>query len=312
MNLATTICCLQQKILAGDERFLARLLHGWTEDAQDFARYKLHHVLLVCLIAFLLSWLLRSITHHMVVIAERHAPSPQRLGQVKTMAGVIRTSGTGVIVFISGLGILAAMVLNLVPLLASAGAAGIAIGLAAQNIVRAVFSGMLILVEDQFNVGDVVTVAGLTGTVESMTLRKTCLRLANGAASVISNSQITTVQNQSARNSISTVNVSVDYSADPDAVASLLCALAMGLRQGEEFGGIFTADPEVLGLDDLKGSEMIFAVLFKTRPNQQYAMLREFRRRVRLAFEEHRLLPGDPQRPFREYGEKPRQPDLPA
>lgn len=299
MKIVTLGMILLQQSMAKDEHFAARLLRGWSEDAQDFMRYKLHHVLLVCLIALFLSWLLRLVTRHMVVLAERHAPSPQRLGQVKTMAGVLRTSGLALIGFISGLGVLAAIGLNLEPLLASAGVAGIAIGLAAQNIVRDVFNGMLILIEDQFNVGDVVTIAGLTGTVESMTLRKTSLRAASGALCVIANSQITTVQNMSAYNSVSTVTVSVDYSANPDEVTKLLNGIAMELRESEEFGAVFVADPQVLGVDELKGSEMIFTVLFKTLANKQYALLREFRRRVRLALEERKLLPGDPQRPFK-------------
>lgn len=292
-----TFVLLQTKVVE-DERFIARLLRAWTGDAQDFVRLKLPYILLVCAVAIMLSWLLRLVTRRMVVIAERHAPSPQRLGQVKTMAGVLRTSGLAVIGFISGLGVLAAIGLNLEPLLASAGVAGIAIGLAAQNIVRDVFNGMLILIEDQFNVGDIVTIAGLTGTVEAMTLRKTSLRAANGTLCVIPNSQVTTVQNMSAHHTVSTVTVSVDYSANPDAVTALLHGIAMELRQSEEFGAVFVADPQVLGVEDLKGSEMIFTVLFKTQANKQYTVLREFRRRVRLALEERKLLPGDPRRPF--------------
>jgi small-conductance mechanosensitive channel len=116
---------------------------------------------------------------------------------------------------------LAALGVNLAPLLASAGVAGIAIGLAAQNIVKDMLNGVLILIEDQFNVGDTVRLAGLAGVVESMTLRKTTVRDGDGTLYVIPNSQITTVANQSVGFSVATINVSVDFSADPDQVLSL-------------------------------------------------------------------------------------------
>ena len=113
-------------------------------------------------------------------------------------------------------------------LLASAGIAGVAIGLAAQNIVKDMLNGTLILIEDQFNVGDVVTLAGLTGTVEAMTLRKTTVRGGDGTLYVIPNSQITTVANQSVDFSVATINVSVDFSANPDKVLEILQSYCNG------------------------------------------------------------------------------------
>jgi small conductance mechanosensitive channel len=200
---------------------------------------------------------------------------------------------------IAGLQFLATLGVDLGPLLASAGVAGIAIGLAAQNIVKDVLNGMLILIEDQFNVGDTVRVAGLSGTVEAMTLRKTTIRDADGTLYIIPNSQITSVANLSIGYSVATVNVSVDFSANPDQVLELLKAIAMEIRNSERFREIFVADPQILGVDAIKGSELIFPVLFKTLATQQYAPVREFRRRVRLALEEHHLLPGDPYRVFK-------------
>ena len=98
--------------------------------------------------------------------------------------------------------------------------------------------------------------------------------------------------------SVATINVSVDYSANPDAVTKLLQAIAMDVRNSAAFKDIFLADPQVLGLDSMKGSQIVFPVLFKTRATQQYGPMREFQRRVRLALEEHHLLPGDPNRVF--------------
>jgi small conductance mechanosensitive channel len=284
--------------LFAEGRFLGKVLDEWTVDAQEFIHTKLPHLLVIAVIAFILSRLLRLLTTRMIHVAERHAPEPARVSQVKTLSGVIHATGLAIIGLIAGLQILDVVGVNLAPLLTSAGIAGVAIGLAAQNIVRDVLNGILILIEDQFNVGDTVRLAGLTGTVEAMTLRKTTVRDGDGTLYIIPNSQITTVANLSVGYSVATVNVSVDFSANPDKVLELLKGIAMEIRNSAEFREVFVDDPQILGVDAIKGSELIFPVVFKTLATQQYAPVREFRRRVRLALEEQALLPGDPNRVF--------------
>lgn len=278
--------------------FVGRILDEWTADSQEFIRTKLPHLVVVAAIAVLLVWMLRLITTRMTRLAERHSTSAVHTAQVKTLAGVIRTTGLAIISIITGLQFLGALGVNLAPLLASAGVAGIAIGLAAQNIVKDMLNGVFILIEDQFNVGDVVRMAGVAGTVEAMTLRKTSIRDADGTLYMIPNSQITTVANLSVGYSVATVNVSVDFSANPDVVTKLLKSIAMEVRNSDQFRAVFIADPQVLGVDAVKGSEIIFPVVFKTLATRQYEPVREFRRRVRLALEANHLLPGDPYRVF--------------
>jgi small conductance mechanosensitive channel len=282
-------------------RFLGKILDEWIIDAQEFVRLKLPHLVVVIVIAFILYRILSLITFHMTRVAERHAASPDRIHQVKTVAGVLRATGITVISFITGLQALEIVGLNLAPLLASAGVAGVAIGLAAQNLVRDMLNGVMILIEDQFNVGDSVKLASVAGTVEAMTLRKTTVRDGDGTLYIIPNSQITTVANQSVGYSVATVNVSVDFSADPDKVTALLKSIAMEIRNSPEFRPVFIDDPQVLGVDALHGSEVVIPVVFKTLATQQYGPVREFRRRVRLALEENNLLPGDPNRVFNKY-----------
>ena len=280
-------------------RFMGRVLDEWVGDTQEFIRTKMPHLLMVVLIGIVLSRLLHMVTARMIHIAEQHAPGPARVSQVKTLAGVIRTTGLAIIGVVVSLQFLAAVGVNLTPLLASAGIAGVAIGLAAQNIVRDMLNGMMILIEDQFNVGDTVRLAGVAGTVEAMTLRKTSVRDADGTLYIIPNSQINTVANLSVGYSVATVNVSVDFSANPDKVVELLKGIAMEIRSSEEFREVFVADPQILGVDAIKGSELIFPVVFKTLATKQYAPMREFRKRVRLALEEQGLLPGDPNRIYK-------------
>lgn len=294
--------------LFAEGRFLGRVLDEWILDTQEFIRTKLPHLIVVAIIAFVLIRLLRLITSHMVRVAARHAANPDRIGQVRTLSGVIRTTGMAIIGVIAGLQFLDALGVNLAPLLASAGVAGLALGLAAQNIVKDMLNGVLILIEDQFNVGDTVRLAGLAGTVEAMTLRKTTVRDGDGTLYVIPNSQITTVANLSVGYSVATINVSVDFSANPDEVLKLLQGIAMDVRNSDEFRSVFVTDPQILGVDAVKGSEMIYPVVFKTLATQQYAPVREFRRRVRLALEQNHLLPGDPNRVFRTFEETAAEP----
>jgi small conductance mechanosensitive channel len=279
-------------------RFMGKVLDEWIADGQEFVHVKLPRLIVIFAIAFFLNKLLRIITNRMVRVAELHAGGSGRVSEVKTLASVIRATGLAVIGSIAGMQLLSALGMNLAPLLASAGVAGVAIGLAAQNIVKDMFNGILILVEGQFNVGDQVRLAGLAGTVESMTLRKTTVRDSDGTLYVIPNSQIGTVANLSVGYSLATVNISVDFSSNPDAVMKLLRDIAMEVRNSDDFKDFFVADPVVLGVDSLKGSQLIFPVQFKTLPTKQYGPMREFQRRVRLALEENNLLPGDPLRVY--------------
>ena len=279
-------------------RFMGRLLDEWLNDIQDFVRTKLPHLVMVAIFAFVLSRILRLITTRMIRIAEQHAAGQIRRSQLRTMVGVVRTTGLSILWSIGSMQVLASVGVNLAPLLASAGIAGVAIGLAAQNIVKDMLNGALILVEDQFNVGDVVTIAGLSGTIEGMTLRKTTVRGADGTLYVVPNSQITTVANQSIGFSVATMNISVDFSSDPGKVIEILTAVAMEIRNSADFKDVFLADPQILGMDSMKGSQLIFPVVFKTKATQQWGAMREFQRRVRLALEENHMLPGDPLRVF--------------
>jgi small conductance mechanosensitive channel len=105
---------------------------------------------------------------------------------------------------------------------------------------------------------------------------------------------------------VATINVSVDFSANPDEVLKLLQSIAMDIRTSDEFRQLFVSDPQILGVDAVKGSEMIFPVVFKTLATKQYGPVREFRRQVRLALEKHNMLPGDPNRVFSTFVETDR------
>jgi moderate conductance mechanosensitive channel len=288
-------------LAAGDgvRGFFKVINDKWIADLQDFIRQALPKVIVVLIFAWLATRVVKLITTRVLKVAERHTGGIAKLSQVRTLTSVIRATGIGIIVFLALMEILPMLGFKLEPLLASAGVAGVAIGLAAQTIVKDCLNGFLILVEDQYNVGDVVRLAGLSGTVEGMTLRRTMVRDGgDGTLYIIPNSQITTVANQTRDFSVSTINVSVDFSTHPDQVMKVLNEVAMSVRNDPQFKDVFLADPKLLGVDSIKGSQVIYLIQLRTRPNQQWAAQRELHRRIRIALSENDMLPGDPLRVF--------------
>ena len=271
---------------------------SWLSDIQEFLHVGLPKLLFVGIYVWVLILVVNFLTGRVIKIAEnRDRMGAARGAQVRTLATVIRATGIGIVLFLAFLQVMENVLgFNLGPLLASAGVAGVAVGLAAQTIVKDVLNGILILVEDQYNVGDVVTLAGMTGTVDTMTLRKTTLRGFDGTLYIIPNSQITNVANQSRDFSVSTLNVSVDFSANPDQVIPLLKKIALEVRNEPAFKDVFVGDPQVFGVDSIKGTEVIYPIQIRTLPRKQFEAVREMQRRIRLALEEHNLLPGSPYR----------------
>jgi len=285
-------------LILGRQAFVQGLWDKYVQDLQDFLHEKLERLIGVALLCWLLMWLLRLASRQILRIAERQSSTVGHYAQVRTLTAVIRATGIGIIVVLATLQILSVFGFNLGPLLTSAGVAGVAIGLAAQNIVKDCFNGFLILIEDQYNVGDVVTLAGVSGTVEAMTLRRTQVRGGDGTLYIVPNSQITVVANQARDYSLATINVSVDFSANPDEVMQVLKDAAMSVHDDPAYKDVYLANPVLLGVDSIKGSQVIYPVQLKTKANQQWAAQRETQRRIRIALEEHGMLPGDPMRVY--------------
>jgi moderate conductance mechanosensitive channel len=279
-------------------QFLRNLDQEWLSDVQEFLHVGLPKLFFIAFYAWLLILLVNFLTTRVIKIAEHRDKLGSASGaQIRTLATVIRATGIVIVAFLAILQIMENVLhFNLGPLLAGASVGGVAIGLAAQTIVKDVLNGILILIEDQYNVGDVVTLAGMTGTVETMTLRKTSLRGFDGTLYIIPNSQITNVANQTRGYSVATLNVSVDFSANPDEVIPLLKKIALEVRNEPGFKDIFLADPQVFGVDSIKGTEVIYPIQIRTLARKQFDAMREMQRRIRLALEEHSLLPGSPYR----------------
>jgi small-conductance mechanosensitive channel len=268
-----------------DTRITRILEHDWHDDIVEFARHDLPKLLVILIFAFVLLRLVDFFVNRMKKLADRQVGNSQRASQLRTMASMLRGTSYFVVGFMCLLQILPLFNIDLKPLLASAGVIGLGISFGAQSIFKDMLNGIFILIEDQFNVGDVVKIAGLQGSVESMTLRCTTLRDGDGTVYVVPNGQIATVSNLSKDYSVATLTVSVDAAANPDQVINLLKQLAGEVRSDIAFKDVVISDPDIPGVDKISGREVLYPINLRVRANQKDGVLRELRRRIILAFD---------------------------
>ena len=257
----------------------------WQIDVLNFVRQDVPRLLAILLVGFVLWRLVDFFVNRMQRLADRQVGNSQRAAQLRTMAAILRWIAYSVLGFIVLLQVLLVFGVQIGPLLASAGVVGVGIGLGAQSVFKDMINGIFIVIEDQYNVGEVVKVAGLQGTVEDLTLRCTTLRGSDGTLYIVPNSQIATVSNLSRDYSVASLSVSVDASADPDRVMQVLRETAEAVRQDPAFKQVVIADPDVLGVDSINGREVLYPINLRVRANQRDPVLRELRKRVIKAFE---------------------------
>jgi small-conductance mechanosensitive channel len=220
--------------------------------------------------------------------AERSLIDERRKQRVRALGSVLRSAASVTIFSIAGLTILGDLGINLAPLLASAGVVGIAIGFGAQNLVRDYLSGVFMLVEDQYGVGDVITVGDATGTVETVTLRITRLRSVNGIVWHIRNGAIEKVGNESQGWARAVLDFPVPYTADLVTIRALLADAAEGMWNEPVWRTVMIEKPEVWGaqrVDMTPPPTVTMRVVVKTAPLRQWEVEREMRARVKAALD---------------------------
>jgi small-conductance mechanosensitive channel len=274
----------------------SNLWHNWHKDLVEWTRDKAPKLLLILLLAFLLVRLLNFVTRKVVALSEKSpGRGPVRAQQVRTLTGVIRSVGVFLIVFLTGMSVLNDVFkINIAPLLASAGIAGLAIGFGAQTLVKDVINGFFILVEDQFGVGDTIRAAGVAGTVEDITMRRTILRDADGTLHTIPNSVIQIVSNTTRDWSQVTLDVAVDYSENSDRIVELLQDIGKEFYNDPAYKAAVVAEPQVPGIHRVRGNEVDYLMLVKVYPGRQDSVARELRRRIKTCFEKNKIKAGSP------------------
>ncbi len=274
------------------------LLRAWEGDSAHFIREDAPKIVLVVLAAFILIRLLRAIVGRVAELQSKRLPQSPRMQQVRTLAGVINSVAAFVILFVATLEVLSLLGLNLGPLLASAGIAGLAIGFGAQTLVKDVINGFFILLENQYDVGDTVRIAGVKGVVESMSLRHTRLRDDDGTVHIVPNSSIQIVSNLTRDWSQFPLKITVAYSEPSDKIVKLLKEVGEELRHDPLYASDIVGEIRVPGIDRVGNGEAEYLMLVKTLPLKQYPVSRELRRRIKGCFHKNNIQAAGPGRVY--------------
>ena len=222
-----------------------------------------------------------------MVLAKASGLSMERQRQrVTTLGSLMRNVVDVVIGSITLLTVLSIFGIPMGPLLASAGVGGVALGFGAQSLVKDYLSGIFMLSEDQFGVGDLITVGDIKGTVLEVTLRVTKLRDPMGTVWYIRNGEILTLGNISQGFSAVLVDIPVAINEDPEKVTTVLSRAVAGMQEDQQWADVLLEEPSVVGVDSMDGGTMVMKIALKTAPNQQWGVMRAVRQRSQQALTE--------------------------
>ncbi len=291
--------CQQVLDVTDGNEFLAR--------TADFLLAKPFQIVLILVIAWILNRLLRRATTRLVhrigagesMIARLSVDETARLratSRAETITQVLRSVASATVYAIAGLMVLGEVGINLGPLLAGAGIAGVAIGFGAQSLVKDFLSGVFMIVEDQYGVGDIVDLGEADGVVEAVTLRSTRLRDVNGTVWHVPNGTVQRVANKSQQWARALIDVSVSYGTDIRHASEVIKRTADALWQDEAWSSCVLEEPEVWGVESLGADGIVIRLVVKTKPAEQWKVMRELRVRIKDAFDAEGIEIPFPQR----------------
>lgn len=204
--------------------------------------------------------------------------------RIDALTSVLRSLVTFVIYTVAVFMILGEIGINLGPLIAGAGILGVALGFGSQSLVKDFLSGVFILVEDQFGVGDIVDLDGQTsGVVDAVSLRTTRLRAVDGTLWHVPNGEIRRVGNKSQHWSRALIDIEVAYDTDLDHAEAVIARVADEIASED---ADVIEQPEVWGVEQLGANGIVIRLVLKTRPSEQFRVSRELRRRIKAVFEQ--------------------------
>jgi len=267
--------------------------------AVDFLVTAPLRILLIALVALVLNRLahraIRRFTARLVATArssgrlktmlEAGQPDHRAAGRAATLGDVLRSLSTATIYGLALLTILGELGINLGPLVASAGIAGVALGFGAQSLVKDFLSGVFMLVEDQYGVGDVVDLGPASGTVEVVGLRTTRIRDSQGVVWHVPNGQVNRVANKTQEWSRALLDIEVGYGTDLRAASATIKAAAVEVCAEEPWAAQVLEPPAVWGIESLGKEAVSIRLAVRTRPGDQFALMRQLRLRVHEALE---------------------------
>lgn len=209
--------------------------------------------------------------------------------RINTLSGILKGLGKILIYIIFSMIILRRLGLDIAPLLAGAGIVGLAIGFGAQELVRDFISGFFILLENQIRAGDVVRLNGTAGLVERIELRTTTLRDFEGIVHIFQNGKINSISNLTKEWSAVALDIGVAYKEDADKVIEVMQKVGNEMKQEPEFDEMFLEPMEIMGLDKFDDSAIVIKARIKTKPGKQWMVGREYRKRLKKAFDSHKI-----------------------
>lgn len=219
----------------------------------------------------------------------------EREQRARTLAQLLNSVGAVAIALAAGLMILN-LFINIGPLLAGVGVAGLAVSFGAQSLVKDVISGFFILLENQFGVGDIVEINGKSGVVERISMRVVALRDVEGVLHVIPNGSITMVSNKTRGWARVVLDVGVGYEESVDQVIRVMRTVGQELWQDAEWRESLVEEPVVWGVQDLADSSVNIRIVATSQPGRQFEVGREIRRRIKNRFDAEGITIPFPQR----------------
>ena len=205
--------------------------------------------------------------------------------RVDTLSRVLITGGQVFIVIIAAFVVISETELNIAPILAAMSVVGVALGFGAQSLVKDMIAGFFVVMENQYRVGDVVSIAGVSGLVIEINLRRTVLRDMDGAMHVVPNGEVRVATNQTHGWSRVNMDISVAYDTDLDKAIAVINRVCKQIAEDPQWAPMIIKTPEVLRVEKLGDSGVDLKVLGDTKTSQQWAVAGEIRKRVKKAFE---------------------------
>jgi len=209
-----------------------------------------------------------------------------RAGRLRTLLPLLRTMLLVAVMLIVALVVLSELGINVAPLLAGAGVIGIAVGFGSQKLVQDLITGLFLLLENAMQVGDVVTLGGLTGTVEALSIRTIRLRALDGSVHIVPFSAVTTVTNQTRDYGYAMLDISVGLNEEPARVITVMRDLAAEMRRDPKWASLVLDELDVMGIEKFIDTAWVLRVRMKTQPASRWSVGRELNRRVKLRFDE--------------------------
>jgi moderate conductance mechanosensitive channel len=270
-------------------------LFKWT----DFAVARGIRIAAILVIALILNRLLRIVTRRLVPPPGTESSgriARMREQHVKTLAGLLYSAGTAVIIIGAILTALPEFGFNVTPIAAAAGLASLSVGFGAQHLVRDLINGFFIVIEDQFAVGESVKIGAVIGRVEHLTLRRTVVRDIQGAVVSIPNGEVSQVANLSRDWGQVFVDISIPVEASSDAALAALERVCSELRADISWSPVLVDGPRALGVDSFGPAGVTLRLQLRTVPGRQDDAARELRRRIQNRFEQEHIRWGGVQR----------------